>query len=67
MIQEPTNHAFDVGAIAIWIASLSNILPSVAALLSIIWFLIRIAESATVQQMLGSYSWIKDKPKDDQD
>jgi hypothetical protein len=52
-------HYLDIGAVTVWIASLAQILPSVAALLSIIWFAIRILESATVQQMLGPYAWIK--------
>lgn len=58
--QEPTAHYYDVGAVTIWLASFANMLPSIAALLSIIWFLIRIAESETVQSALGKYRWIKE-------
>lgn len=58
---EPTANYLDYGALTIWIASVAQILPSIAALLSIIWFAIRIAESATVQQMLGRFRWIKEK------
>lgn len=61
MPNEPTANVLDVGAITIWIASLSQILPSIAALLSIVWFIIRIMESETVQQLLGDLGWIKPK------
>lgn len=63
MTHEPGANVLDGGAILLWIASLANFLPSIAALLSIIWFLIRIAESETVQQMLGQYRWMKEKGK----
>jgi chromate transport protein ChrA len=53
MTQEPHGTYLDVGAITIWIASLANILPSIAALLSIIWLLIRIWESDTVGKLVG--------------
>lgn len=64
MPNEPTANVIDVGAITIWIASLSQVLPSIAALLSIIWFVIRIIESETVQQMLGRAGWIRPKAKE---
>ena len=68
MTHEPSAHYLDVGAVTLWIASLAKILPSIAALLSIIWFLIRIAESETVQQLLGQYRWMKQKGEsNDQD
>lgn len=63
----PGANYLDAGAVLLWIASLANFLPSIAALLSIIWLLIRIAESETVQQMLGSWRWIRDKRTNDQD
>lgn len=56
---EPTANVIDASAVTIWIASFAQILPSVAAFLSVIWFAIRIVESETVQGMLGSYAWIK--------
>lgn len=61
MTNEPSANIYDVGAITVWLASLAQILPSIAALLSVIWFIIRIAESQTVQQLLGSYAWIRSK------
>lgn len=63
-MQDNTN-AFDIGAIVIWIASLANILPSIAAVLSIIWFAIRIAESESFQQLIGSYRWMNKDKQDD--
>lgn len=52
-------NAYDATAATVGLASFMQYLPSIAAVLSIIWFLIRIAESDTVQQMLGKYRWIK--------
>lgn len=64
---EPTAIYGDMGAVTIWIATFAQMLPSVAAFLSVIWFLIRIAESETAQTMLGKYRWINkgDKQHDD--
>ena len=56
---EPHAQMIDVGAITIWIAAMANVLPAVAAFLSVIWMLIRIAETNLVQKMLGKYAWIK--------
>lgn len=53
MINEPQGTYFDLGALTIWLASLANILPSIAALLSIVWLLIRIWESNTVREWRG--------------
>lgn len=60
----PTAHAIDGGAAALGLASLLNILPAIASILSVIWFALRVAETRTVQKMLGKYSWIKDWPDD---
>jgi hypothetical protein len=64
MTHDNAPNVIDAGAITIWIATLANILPSVAALLSIVWFMIRIAESKTVQKLLGKYAWIKENDND---
>jgi chromate transport protein ChrA len=61
MTNEPSAHYLDLGAVTVWLASLAQILPSIAAMLSVIWFAIRILESQTVQQLLGSYAWIRSK------
>lgn len=60
-----TAHVLDLGAVTIWIASLAQILPSIAALLSIIWFIVRIVESQTFQMLLGKYAWLHKKEKTD--
>lgn len=57
--QEPHATYGDLGAAAIWIASIAQLLPSIAALLSVIWFAIRVLETPTVQLLLGRYAWIK--------
>lgn len=57
-----TTNYIDLGAVTIWIASFANLMPSIAALLSIIWFAIRILETKTVQRLLGRYAWIKEQP-----
>lgn len=61
----PTNdnsatNVVDAGAATLWLAAAIDMAPSIAAVLSIIWFVIRIAESNTVQKMLGKYSWMKE-------
>ena len=45
--------AGDILSIGVVVATLASWLPSIAALLTIIWTLIRIYETETVQTMLG--------------
>jgi hypothetical protein len=45
--------ALDWGAVAISLGSLFEILPAIASLLSVIWLLLRIWESETVQRIIG--------------
>jgi hypothetical protein len=52
-INEHTKHVIDWTSIGIVLASLIQILPSIAAGLSIVWTLIRIYETKTVQRWLG--------------
>lgn len=57
---DPTTSTYiDIGAVTLWIATAANFMPAVAALLSIVWFTLRILETRTVQKLLGSYSWIE--------
>tara|TARA_R110000822_G_scaffold102495_9_gene228909 strand:- start:485 stop:646 length:162 start_codon:yes stop_codon:yes gene_type:complete len=49
----PDKSAFDVGAVAISVGTLFEYLPAVASLLSVVWLLLRIWESDTVQRMIG--------------
>lgn len=51
-IQETTKHGIDAAAGAAVVGTWLDYLPSIAAALSIIWFLIRIWESDTVKRMV---------------
>jgi len=53
-ISEPTKHIVDALSIMTVLGTLMDYLPAVAALLSIVWSLIRIYESKTVQGWLGN-------------
>jgi len=52
-VSEPTKHVVDALSILTVLGTLMDYLPAVAALLSIVWSLIRIYESKTVQGWLG--------------
>jgi hypothetical protein len=52
-LPETAKLAGDVLSIATLLGSLAHILPAVAALLTILWTLIRIFETSTVQKLLG--------------
>jgi hypothetical protein len=52
-LNEGTKHVLDGLSLVTVLGTLMNWLPAVAALLSIIWTLLRIYESNTVQQLLG--------------
>lgn len=53
-MNEPTlKAAGDAGAVGVWIAAMFEWLPEAAALASLIWALIRIYETDTVQELLG--------------
>ena len=52
-INEHTKHVFDWTSIGIAFGSLVQLLPSIAAALSVLWTLIRIYETKTVQ------GWVK--------
>lgn len=43
----------DIGAVGVWLAAMAEWLPAMAALASLVWALIRIYETDTVQKMLG--------------
>ena len=46
-------HVGDLGSIGVNFATIANWLPSVATMLSIIWFALRIWESDTVRELTG--------------
>jgi hypothetical protein len=52
-VSEPAKHVVDALSILTVLGTLVDILPAVAALLSIVWSLLRIYESKTVQGWLG--------------
>ena len=57
-INEHTKHAIDWTSIGIAFGTLLQVLPSIAATLSIVWSIIRIYETKTVQ------TWLKRKKAD---
>jgi len=52
-INEPVKHVVDALSIITVLGTLMEFLPAIAALLSIVWSVIRIYESKTVQRWLG--------------
>jgi hypothetical protein len=52
-ISEPVKHIVDALSIMTVLGTLVNMLPAIAALLSIVWSVIRIYESKTVQSWMG--------------
>jgi hypothetical protein len=54
-ISDHTKHVIDWTSIGIALGSLIQVLPSIAAALSIIWSLIRIYETKTVQGWVKSW------------
>lgn len=51
-MSQETKHLLDFASISTLLGSLVNILPSIAALLTIVWTFIRIYETDTVQRLL---------------
>lgn len=51
--QETIKHIIDVASISVWVGALMQVLPAIAAFISIIWGCIRIYETHTVQRWLG--------------
>jgi hypothetical protein len=52
-VSEPAKHVVDALSILTVLGTLVDILPAVAAILSIVWSILRIYESKTVQRWLG--------------
>jgi hypothetical protein len=50
---ESLKHGVDVASAVVTIATIAQWLPSVAALLTVIWTLIRIYETKTVRRLMG--------------
>jgi len=59
-VSEPTKHVVDALSILTVLGTLVEFLPAIAALLSIVWSLLRIYESKTVQRWLGKENAINE-------
>ena len=57
---ETTKHVVDALSIMTVVGTLVEMLPSIAAIFTIVWTLIRIWETATVQNLLGRTKLTKD-------
>lgn len=53
MMQESSKQALDAISVFTVVGTLGDILPPLAAILTIVWTAIRIYETETVQRMLG--------------
>ena len=53
IFQDQVKHAIDVASIGTVVATLTEWLPPIAALISIIWGLIRIYETRTIQALFN--------------
>jgi len=58
---ETTKHVVDALSIMTVVGTLVEMLPSIAAIFTIVWTVIRIWETATVQNLLGRKSAPKDE------
>lgn len=52
-LQESTKHVIDGASIATAVGTLMQVLPSIAAVFTIVWTAIRIYETKTIQKLLG--------------
>lgn len=56
-MNEQLKHVADALSIGTILATIAGWLPAIAALVSIIWGVIRIYETKTVQRLLGKGKW----------
>jgi hypothetical protein len=54
-LQESTKHILDTASIATALGTVMQVLPAIAALFTIVWTLIRIYETKTIQKLLGKH------------
>jgi hypothetical protein len=52
-LQESTKHVLDGASVVTAVGTVMQILPSIAAVFTIVWTAIRIYETKTVQKLLG--------------
>lgn len=53
-LTDATKHIIDGASIATAVGTIMQVLPAIAALFTIIWTIIRIYETRTVQRLLGN-------------
>jgi hypothetical protein len=54
-LTDATKHIIDGVSIATAVGTMMQVLPAIAALFTIVWTLIRIYETKTVQKLLGKH------------
>jgi glycerol-3-phosphate acyltransferase PlsY len=54
-LTDATKHVIDGASIATAVGTLMQLLPAIAALFTIVWTLIRIYETKTIQKLLGKH------------
>lgn len=54
-LTDATKHVIDGASIATAVGTMMQLLPAIAALFTIVWTLIRIYETKTVQKLLGKH------------
>jgi hypothetical protein len=52
-LTDATKHVIDTASIATAVGTVIQVLPAIAALFTIVWTLIRIYETKTIQKLLG--------------
>jgi hypothetical protein len=52
-LTDATKHVIDTASIATAVGTVMQLLPAIAALFTIVWTLIRIYETKTIQKLLG--------------
>ena len=52
-LQESTKHVLDGASVVTAVGTIMQILPSIAAVFTIVWTSIRIYETKTIQKLLG--------------
>ena len=52
-LTDATKHVIDTASIATAVGTIMQILPAIAALFTIVWTVIRIYETKTMQKLLG--------------
>lgn len=55
LVSETTKQTIDMGAVAVTIGTVTQILPAIAAVATIVWTTIRIYETDTVQNYLKKF------------